>query len=116
MRTCSTSRTTVAQLLARNLDDDYGVVLAVTHHRLPAAAGGEVEFLVTFDGSTTPVYQPASGLTQLSLFKEYVAAHSLSPAMFELAADWKPQKTPRDSRHAATAASKRGRGRGSKNR
>jgi hypothetical protein len=41
------SRTTVAQLLARNLDDDYGVVLAVTHHRLPAAAGGEVEFLVT---------------------------------------------------------------------
>jgi len=51
------------------------------------------------------LYQPASGLTKLALFQEYVKAHSLSPATFGLSADWKPPPLPRSATHRGGSGS-----------
>jgi hypothetical protein len=82
------SRTTVDQLLARGLNGDFGIVSAITHHRPPAEAGGEVEFLVTFEGVSLPVYTPGSSLTRVTVFTEYVRDNKLDPARFQLNNDW----------------------------
>ena len=82
------SRTTVDQLLSRGLNGDFGIVSAITHHRLPAVAGGEVEFLVTFEGSPLPVYTLGSSLNRVTIFTDYVHAHKLDPSQFNLNSDW----------------------------
>ena len=79
------------------LNGDFGIVSAVTHHRLPAVAGGEVEFLVTFDGAPVPVYTPGSSLTRVTVFTDYVRYNKLDPSQFQLNTDWtaRPARTGR---------------------
>jgi len=68
------SRTTIEALMARSLSDDYGVVTAVTAHRL--LPDGQYEFTVVWaDGDITQ--STADPLSRVTVFKNYVAAHGL---------------------------------------
>ena len=89
-------RTTIEQLLKRRLSDEFGIVKAVTAHKAPTAPGCEAEFLVTWDGCPDAIFTPASWLSRVRIFQDYIKLHNLTPSEFGLTADWKPS-------HATTA-------------
>jgi hypothetical protein len=80
LRPFNASRTTVEELLAYGLGDDYGVVKAILRHR--TTADGSLEFEVKWQDDSTSFLDGVS-LGKVTLFKEYIASHKIGAAQLK---------------------------------
>ena len=96
LREFNASRTSIPELLAHGLHDDFGVVVAITNHHV--GPDGNLEFLVTWEDKSQS-YAPASWLGRVTLFKQYCASAGITAEQLKAR-----KRAPAPARAAAPAS------------